>query len=488
MGKNKLIKAAAARDEAKSLAAKAQRRSKRQKIPKTRASEETEKTTVAAKHTVGTANSSKRGKKGGAEDSKKSKVISKATKKAEVKKAAVSKKHEQKEAAPKSVAKVTSSAKEKADPKKSTKGNSTPVPVSKDSKELKESTSTKSVTATEEAFKGMPKLVPIETKVTGKDTVAPKQSITKESSTEELETAAKSSTETVDSASQNAIDETPIPDLPAIPSELTHPIPPEQLRYLVQTYAGGQEKAKWFCTPSLPLNDVRLSTKYEHNAVQTKSRTRCILCLSFMGAAKAFKSTVHCSTCNISLCRNKKRNCFERFHNTVDLLKELPIQDHYVPAKTPKKKTLTARTLDIKEIIEKEQALQKGKEGEHATSSNVLLRKFASPPRQAAAEILAAAKQMKLAAAKQIPTTAKATPHTDKNTTENVKESNTPAKKISNEKITDASAALSPLSDSVARTLALAKAALKEQKANQKRTATDSQKEENESSKRKKTK
>ena len=478
MGKNKLFKAAAARDEAKSLAAKAQRRSKRQKIPKTRASEETEKTT---KHTVGTTNSSKRGTKGGAEDSKKSKSISKAPKKTEVKKAVVSKKNEKKEAAPKSV--VASSAKEKAAPKQSMKGNSTPVPVSKDSKEIKESTSTKSVTATGEAFKGMSKLVPIETKVIEKDTVAPK-----ESSTEETDTAAKSSTETADSASQNVIDETPIPDLPAIPSELTHPIPPEQLRYLAQTYAGGQEKAKWFCTPSLPLNDVRLSTKYEHNAVQTKSRTRCILCLSFMGAAKAFKSTVHCSTCNISLCRNKKRNCFERFHNTVDLLKELPVQEHYVPAKTPKQKTLTARTLDIKEIIEKEQALKKGKESEHATSSNVLIRKFASPPRQAAAEILAAAKQMKLAATKQIPTTAKAMPHTDKNTTENVKESNTPSKKISNEKSTDASAALSPLSDSVARTLALAKAALKEQTSNQKRPTTESQKEENESSKRKKTK
>ena len=474
MGKNKLIKAAAARDEAKSLAAKAQRRSKRQKIPKTRASEETEKTT---KHTVGTTNSSKRGTKGGAEDSKKSKSISKAPKKTEVKKAVVSKKNEKKEAAPKSV------VAEKAAPKQSMKGNSTPVPVSKDSKEIKESTSTKSVTATGEAFKGMPKLLPIETKVIEIDTVAPK-----ESSTEETETAAKSSTETADSASQNVINETPIPDLPAIPSELTHPIPPEQLRYLAQTYAGGQEKAKWFCTPSLPLNDVRLSTKYEHNAVQTKSRTRCILCLSFMGAAKAFKSTVHCSTCNISLCRNKKRNCFERFHNTVDLLKELPVQDHYVPAKTPKKKTLTARTLDIKEIIEKEQALKKGEESDHATSSNVLIRKFASPPRQAAAEILAAAKQMKLAAAKQIPTTEKAMSQTDKTTTENVKESNTPAKKISNEKATDASAALSPLSDSVARTLALAKAALKEQKANQKRATTGSQKEENESSKRKKTK
>lgn len=485
MGKNKLIKAAAARDEAKSLAAKAQRRSKRQKIPKTRASEETETTT--AKHTVSTTNSSKKGTKGGAGDSKRSKPVSKATKKTEVKKAVVPKKNEKKEAAPKSVAKVTSSVQEKAAPKK-VKGNSASTPVSKDSKELRESASTKSVTAIGETIQGMPKLVPIETKVTEKDTVAPKQSTTKESSTEEIESAGKTSMEAADSASQNSIDETPLPDLPAIPSELTHPIPPEQLRYLMQTYAGGQEKAKWFCTPSLPLNDVRLSTKYEHNAVQTKSRTRCILCLSFMGAAKAFKSTVHCSTCNISLCRNKKRNCFERFHNTVDLLKELPVQDHYVPAKTPKKKTLTARTLDIKEIIEKEQALKKGKGSEHATSSNVLIRKFASPPRQAAAEILAAAKQMKLAATKQIPTTAKAMPHTDKNTTENVKESNTPSKKISNEKSTDASAALSPLSDSVARTLALAKAALKEQKSNQKRATTESQKEENESSKRKKTK
>ena len=66
--------------------------------------------------------------------------------------------------------------------------------------------------------------------------------------------------------------------------------------------------------------DVRLDQTKQHLPIEKEKHIECVVCIkvrSSLGGSRSslrHESQIRCSTCNVALCLNKKRNCFLKYH------------------------------------------------------------------------------------------------------------------------------------------------------------------------------
>ena len=93
-----------------------------------------------------------------------------------------------------------------------------------------------------------------------------------------------------------------------------------RLELAAQLIGGFRARSKIGRPRSQSPVDIRFDQTKQHLPIVADKHIECVVCIrvrSRLGATRSsfrHESQIHCSTCNVALCLNKKRNCFLKYH------------------------------------------------------------------------------------------------------------------------------------------------------------------------------